>query len=63
MLMGVYTLTEGVPYIYKVCQGSDIHTGVGFCVARSDYMGNAKASSCGTSDRQDSHAFFVGITI
>ena len=48
MSMGVYTLTEGMPYINKVCQGSDIHTGVGFCVARSDYMGNAKVSSCGT---------------
>jgi len=63
MSMGVYTLTEGVPYINKVCQGSDIHTGVGFCVARSTVMGDARASVCGTSDRQDSHAFFVGITI
>ena len=50
MSMGVYTLTEGMPYINKVCQGSDIHTGVGFCVARSTTMGNAKASERGTSD-------------
>ena len=27
-----------------------IHIGVGFCVARSDRVGNAKASKCGTSD-------------
>ena len=36
--------------IYKVCQRCDIHTGVGFCVARSDYMGNARASGRGTSN-------------
>ena len=45
--------------IYKVCQRCAIHTGVGFCVARSDYMGNAKASSCGTGSGKDSHALFV----
>ena len=28
-----------------------IHIGVGFCVARSTELGNAKALSCGTSDR------------
>ena len=63
MSMGVYTLTEGMPYINKVCQGSDIHTGVGFCVARSTVMGDARASVCGTSDGMNSHAFFVDITI
>lgn len=36
--------------VYKVCQRCDIHTGVGFCVARSTTMGNAKASERGTSD-------------
>ena len=43
--------------IYKVCQRCDIHTGVGFCVARSDYMGNAKASSCGTGNGKGSTLF------
>jgi len=36
--------------VYKVCQRCDIHTGVGFCVARSTTMGNAKASERGTGD-------------
>lgn len=36
-----------------------MHTGVGFCVARSTEMGNAKASECGTGDGKDSHAFCV----
>ena len=45
--------------IYRVCQRCDIHTGVGFCVARSTVMGNAKASKCGTGDGKDSHAFCV----
>ena len=53
MSMGVYSPAGGIPYctmfVYKVCQRCDIHTGVGFCVARSTTMGNAKASSCGTS--------------
>ena len=35
-----------------------IHIGVGFCVARSTEMGNAKASSSGTGNGKDSHAFF-----
>jgi hypothetical protein len=50
MFMGVYPPTGGVPYIYKVCQWCDIHTGVGFCVARSDDNGQSRASECGTSD-------------
>ena len=36
-----------------------IHIGVGFCVARSDRVGNAKASKCGTSDRDRLPRFFV----
>lgn len=49
--------------IYKVCQRCDIHTGVGFCVARSDDNGQSRASECGTSDGMSSHAFFVFGTI
>lgn len=36
-----------------------MHTGVGVGVARSTVMGNAKASECGTSDKRQTHAFFV----
>ena len=36
-----------------------IHIGVGFCVARSDRVGNAKASKCGTSDSDRLPRFFV----
>ena len=32
---------------------------MGFCVARSTEMGNAKASKCGTGGGKDSHAFCV----
>lgn len=39
-----------------------IHIGVGLCVARFDGMGNARASECGTSNKSDSHVFFVFIT-
>jgi hypothetical protein len=35
------------------------HISVGFCVARSTEMGNAKASSSGTSNSTDSHAFCI----
>jgi hypothetical protein len=35
-----------------------IHIGVGFCVARSSVMGNAKASMRGTSNSTDSRALF-----
>ncbi len=34
-----------------------IHIGVGFCVARSTVMGNAKASIRGTGDGTATHAF------
>ncbi len=36
-----------------------IHIGVGFCVVRSDCMGNAKASKSGTDDGTDSRAFCI----
>lgn len=41
--------------------GEVYHISVGFCVARSTVMGNAKASSCGTSNGTATHAFFVYI--
>ena len=34
-----------------------VHTGVGFCVARSNDMGNAKASECGTGNGKDPTLF------
>ena len=37
--------------------------GVGFCVARSTSMGNARASMCGTSDKTDSRASFYVHTV
>ena len=40
-------------------KGEVYHIGVGFCVARSTVMGNAKASSCGTSNGTATHAFFA----
>lgn len=46
-------------YVPRTYVMGDMHTGVGFCVARSTEMGNAKASECGTGDGKDSHAFFV----
>ena len=52
--------TSFVVYIIIMCtKRGIIHTGVGFCVARSNDMGNAKASKCGTGDELRSHAFFV----
>ena len=36
-----------------------IHIGVGFCVARSDCVGNARASIRGTSDEHRLPRFFV----
>ena len=43
--------------VYKVV----IHIGVGFCVARSDCRGNAKALKSGTSDRYRFPRFFFYI--
>lgn len=48
--------------LFKVCHRFDIHTGVGFCVARSTGLGNAKAFRCGTSDGMDSHVFLHFLT-
>ena len=36
-----------------------VHIGVGFCVARSDRVGNAKASMRGTGDGDWLHAFLL----
>jgi hypothetical protein len=36
-----------------------LHIGVGFCVARSTMVGNAKASESGTSNSTDSRALFL----
>ena len=41
----------------------DMHIGVGFGVARSDYSGDARASKGGTSNRLDSHASFFMCSI
>ena len=48
MLMGMYSHIRGVSV--KIRHGVVVHTSVGFCVARSTVMGNAKASSSGTGD-------------
>lgn len=49
---------------YRVYQRFGIHIGVGFCVARSTELGNAKASQRGTGDGMDSHAFsYIGDSI
>ena len=39
--------------------GEVYHIGVGCCVARSDDMGNARASTRGTGNSTATHAFFV----
>lgn len=44
-----YTTTNQLVWISKL--GEYIHIGVGFGVARSTGLGNAKALSCGTSNR------------
>ena len=56
MSMGVYTPAGGVPYYIRYAKGA-IYTGVGFCVARSTVMGNAKASKCGTGDSMNPTLF------
>ena len=40
-----------------------IHIGVGFCVARSTMVGNAKASVRGTSNRYRLPRFFVYVNV
>ena len=58
MLMGMFYTS-----VIDMLSGNDnyndvyIHIGVGFCVARFDGMGSARASSSGTSNRTDSRAF------
>jgi seryl-tRNA(Sec) selenium transferase len=42
----------------EVCHVGLIHIGVGFDVARSTVMGNAKASECGTSNRTTLTLYF-----
>ena len=49
--------------LYKVYQRCDIHTGVGFCVASSTWLGNAKVSMRGTGDGKNPTLFFVNIPI
>ena len=44
-VLSLYLQVRGV-YTYSV----------GFCVARSDKVGNARASECGTGDWLNSHA-------
>ena len=47
---------------YRTMQGEDLvaeRPGVGFCVARSTTMGNARASMCGTRDRKTPTLFLV----
>lgn len=47
-----YVITIPQPHIFRedCARGCGIHTGVGFCVARSDRLGNAKASIRGTGN-------------
>ena len=47
---------NATPYLFLRLVGIFIF-GVGFCVARFDSMGNAKASIRGTSNWYDSHVF------
>ena len=56
---GCVTPRQRYALFYRVYQRFGIHIGVGFCVARSTELGNAKASQRGTGDGMDSHAFFV----
>ena len=47
---GCVTPRQRYALFYRVYQRFGIHIGVGFCVARSTELGNAKASECGTGD-------------
>ena len=49
--------------VYKVCQRCDIHTGVGFCVARSDSNGHYQCLYAWDEWWYDSHAFFVYVLL
>ena len=52
-----YAYSRSMPHMRGV-ETSYIHIGVGFCVARSTEMGNAKALKSGTSDRYRFPRFF-----
>ena len=60
---GCVTPRQRYALFYRVYQRFGIHIGVGFCVARSTELGNAKASQRGTGDGMDSHAFFVYVLL
>ncbi len=45
----------GVPVCVGTCVSIYLH--VGFCVARLDWIGNAKAARSGTSKERESHVF------
>ena len=51
-----YGFLHSVSHAYVIPRVNCIHIGVGFDVARSTTLGNAKASKCGTGDRLV-HAF------
>ena len=51
-----YGFLQNVNHAYVISRVNCIHIGVGFDVARSTTLGNAKASKCGTGDRLV-HAF------
>ena len=55
----VFTSQRYTLFADKVCQWCDIHTGVGFCVARSDDNGQSRASECGTSDGKTPTLFCI----
>jgi hypothetical protein len=56
--MGMFITQDGLCHLV-VHPFWCLHIGVGFCVARSTMVGNAKASECGTGNSTDSHAFFM----
>ena len=53
-----YGFLHSVNHAYVISRVNCIHIGVGFDVARSTTLGNAKASKCGTGDRLV-HAFCI----
>jgi hypothetical protein len=56
MPMGMFITPSGKRRV-DVSRFVVFHIGVGFVVARSTEMGNAKASNRGTSDQYGTHAF------
>ena len=61
MSMGVLSPSQRCTLFIKVYGWCGIHIGVGFCVARSTEMGNARASVRGTGDCKTPTLFFVYI--